>query len=63
MTQVTERPITSEYAAPVLQPLGTLRSLTRGAGPGGEPVVMQTGIPGALTATAGTFLASGVTGP
>ncbi|BCJ50010.1 hypothetical protein Asp14428_14850 [Actinoplanes sp. NBRC 14428] len=42
MTHVLERPRTTAYAPPVLQPLGTLRSLTRGAGPHGEPVVMQT---------------------
>ncbi len=43
MTQALERPRTAPYARPRLEPLGTLRSLTRGAGPQGEPVVMQTG--------------------
>ena len=34
------------YERPKLTVLGTLRGLTRGAGPGGELIVMQTGIPG-----------------
>jgi hypothetical protein len=44
MTQMLERPLTTSYAPPALEPLGTLRSLTKGAGPGGKPVVMQTGL-------------------
>lgn len=43
MTQALERPRTAAYARPALEPLGTLRALTRGAGPDGELVVMQTG--------------------
>lgn len=34
--------MTQVYAPPALAPLGSLRSLTRGAGPGGTPIVMQT---------------------
>ena len=43
MTQVLERPLKTSYEPPAFEPLGTLRTLTRGAGPGGRPVVMQTG--------------------
>ena len=47
MTDVLDRPETTAYRPPPLEPLGTLRDLTRGAGPDGEPIVMQTGgIPG-----------------
>jgi hypothetical protein len=42
MTQVMEPALPTAYTPPALMPLGTLRTLTRGAGPGGEPVVMQT---------------------
>ena len=47
MTQTVDRPRTGTYERPALEPLGSLRALTKGAGPGGEPIVMQTGgIPG-----------------
>ena len=45
MTQVLERPLKTSYEPPAFEPLGTLRTLTKGAGPGGELVVMQTLIP------------------
>ncbi|GIJ45400.1 hypothetical protein Val02_22860 [Virgisporangium aliadipatigenens] len=36
-----------EYRPPMIEALGSLRKLTKGAGPGGMPIVMQTGgIPG-----------------
>jgi hypothetical protein len=43
MTQLLDRPRIGTYARPALEPLGSLRALTKGAGPGGEPIVMATG--------------------
>ncbi|HYN96793.1 MAG TPA: lasso RiPP family leader peptide-containing protein [Pilimelia sp.] len=41
------------YEAPTVESLGSLGDLTRGAGPGNKPIVMQTGIaiPGMATPT------------
>jgi len=44
MSEVLERPVKTGYVPPALEPLGSLRSLTKGAGPGGMPIVMQTGL-------------------
>ena len=44
MSEVLDRPGLTDYAPPALEPLGSLRSLTKGAGPGGMPIVMQTGL-------------------
>ncbi|GIJ52285.1 hypothetical protein Val02_91710 [Virgisporangium aliadipatigenens] len=33
-----------EYTQPALETLGSLQALTKGAGPGGRPIVMQTGL-------------------
>lgn len=41
MPPVLDRPPTTAYAPPALEPLGTLRTLTKGAGPGAMPIVLQ----------------------
>ncbi|MCA2211434.1 hypothetical protein [Jidongwangia harbinensis] len=43
MTQLLDREHIGAYAPPALERLGLLRDLTRGAGPGGELIVMATG--------------------
>ncbi|BCJ51891.1 hypothetical protein Asp14428_33660 [Actinoplanes sp. NBRC 14428] len=50
MTQLCEQVRRDAYKPPALEPLGSLRSLTRGAGPDGELVVTVTGggIPGGV---------------
>ena len=44
MTRLLDRTSIDGYVSPALQALGSLRALTEGAGPDGEPVVMATGL-------------------
>jgi hypothetical protein len=36
----------TQYRPPMIEALGSLRKLTKGGGPGGMPIVLQSGIPG-----------------
>jgi hypothetical protein len=40
MTQLLDQERIGAYTPPALEPLGPLRDLTKGAGPGGELIVM-----------------------